>query len=262
MGSKPSNNWSDGVSLVIPAYNEEARVKSALTAYIPVLKGTGLPFEIIVVADGDDHTFDVVSSIGEQSIRVLQFGNRLGKGGAIIEGFRASKFRRVGYVDADGSLAPESLSDLISHAGLFDCVFGSRRVNGSVWLSREPRAKMLAGRIFNALVRAVLGVELHDTQCGAKFYSAPFLQRLLPQVYVNNLTTDVSFVLHSKLLGATYVELPVTWTNRDNSRYSLLPMAFSMFATVIGMRVANSRLLSVVPPQVVTTVHRIVDWVQ
>jgi glycosyltransferase involved in cell wall biosynthesis len=266
MDSVPENghgaDWPDGVSLVIPAYNEESRIKTALESYVRVLHQIGLPFEVIVVTDGTDRTPEVVESLGEPAVRVLRFDTRQGKGGAIIAGFRVARFRRVGHVDADGSLAPESLVSLVQDAAQFDCVFGSRWVKGSVWVARETLRKELAGRVFNAIVRAVLGVDVKDTQCGAKFYSAPFLQRLLGHVYVNNLTTDVSFVLHAKLLGGSYVEAPVTWTNYDNSRYSLVPMAVTMFATVVGMRIANSRIHALVPAGFVETVHRVVEWAE
>lgn len=260
--SSSTPSWPDGVSLVIPAFNEERRIRGALEAYLRALRAVGLPFEVIVVFDGTDRTTEVVESLREPEVRVLKFNSRLGKGGAIIEGFRAARFRRVGHVDADGSLAPESLIELIGAVGWHDCVFGSRWIDGSIWLARESPRKEVAGRVFNALVRAILGVNVKDTQCGAKFYSAPFLQRLLGHVYVNNLTTDVSFILHATLLGANYVEAPVTWTNRDNSRYSLLPMAVTMLATVVGMRIANSRVHVLVPQAVIQTIHRVVEWLQ
>lgn len=254
--------WTDGVSLVIPAYNEEDRIRTALDAYLPVLRNLNLPFEVIVVADGHDMTPAVVMSVGDPSIRVIRFDSRQGKGGAIIAGFREARYRRVGHVDADGSLARESLESLIKDAASYDCVFGSRWVKGSVWLVRENPRKELAGRVFNAFVRAILGVGVKDTQCGAKFYSQPFLRRLLGHVYVNNQTTDVSFVYHARLLGGRCLEAPVTWTTKGSSRYRLLPDAFTMFATIAGMRIANSRIHVLVPESVTDTIHRVVEWVQ
>ncbi len=262
LDANSANNRPDGVSLVIPAYNEEGRIRIALESYIPVLHKIGLPFEVIVVADGSDRTPEVARSVGEPAVRVINFDSRQGKGGAIIAGFREARFRRVGHVDADGSLAPESLETLIDDADRYECVFGSRWVKGSVWLVRENPRKEFAGRVFNAIVRALLGVGVRDTQCGAKFYSQPFLERLLGHVYVNNQTTDVSFVLHARLLGAKCIEAPVTWTNKDSSRYSLLPDAVTMFATVAGMRIANSRIHVLVPTRLMETVHRAIEWVQ
>jgi dolichol-phosphate mannosyltransferase len=258
----PIVEWPDGISLVIPAYNEETRIKSTLESYLGVLRNLGLPFEVIVVVDGSDRTSDVVHSMSEESVRVIRFHSRQGKGGAIIAGFKEAKFRRVGHVDADGSLAPDSLLSLIRNAAEYDCVFGSRWVPGSVWLARETPRKEFAGRVFNAFVRALLGVGVRDTQCGAKFYSQPFLQRLIGHVHVNNQTTDVSFVLHARLLGARCAEIPVTWTSKDGSRFRLLPDAITMFSTVAGMRIANSRVHALVPDRLTDTIHRVVEWVQ
>jgi len=259
--SRAGQVWPDGVSLVIPAYNEEKRIGNALDLYLPVLRSQGLPYEVIVVADGTDHTPEVVNSYSDPAVRVIHFDSRQGKGGAIIAGFHQARFRRVGHVDADGSLATDSLVALIDSAARHDCVFGSRWVQGSVWIRREAKRKEVAGRVFNAYVRAVLGIGVRDTQCGAKFYSQPFLRRLMGHVYVNNQTTDVSFILHSKLLGGDIIELPVTWTTVGSSRYRLAPDAITMFATVAGMRFANSRVHVLIPSGLIRAVHRVVEWV-
>lgn len=247
---------SEGVSLVIPAYNEADRIRSTLERYLRCLRKLSLPFEIIVVIDGTDNTLEVVESLKSADIRVIRSGTRLGKGGGIIAGFRAAGFTRVGYVDADGSLAEESLVTLIERVGEFDCVFGSRWVEGAQWRARESLGKEIAGRVFNSFIRALLGIDVRDTQCGAKFYSADTLRTLLPAVYVNDMTTDVSFVFHAKRIGARCAEIPVVWTNHQDTHFDLIVTPGKMFLTVIGMRVANSRARHFIPSSFVTRLQR------
>jgi glycosyltransferase involved in cell wall biosynthesis len=258
-GALAVNGKRDGVSLVLPAYNEEERIRETIRSYLLPLARTGLPYEIIVVSDGSDRTPEVARSADGSSVRVLEFDHRLGKGGAVIEGFKASQYERVGFTDADGSLHPDSLASLIDLSSKFDCVFGSRWVPGSVWLTREPRSKEVAGRVFNVLVRIALRLDLRDTQCGAKFFSARFLSRLLPRVYVNNETTDVSFALHSKLLEGRSIETPVVWTNHEGSRFRLARMSLYGFLTIIGMMIANSRAGRHLPPRALLSVREIVE---
>jgi len=249
----------DGVSLVIPAYNEADCIQGAIRSYLSPLAKSGVPYEVIVVADGSDATPDAVRAMGDPSVRVLEYDRRLGKGGAVIEGFKASRFARVGYTDADGSLHPDSLTSLIELSAQYDCVFGSRWIPGSVWLAREPRSREVAGRVFNVLIRMTLGLDTHDTQCGAKFYSAAFLDRLLPSVYVNNETTDVSFIFHAKRLGGKVIETPVVWTNREASRYRLIHTTMYNFLTIVGMRIANSPTGRRVPRHVFATLRQVVE---
>jgi dolichol-phosphate mannosyltransferase len=251
----------DGVSLVIPAYNEANRIGSVLPSYSSILKLSGLPYELIVVVDGSDATAEVVTNLGDPHTRTIRFAQRQGKGGALIAGFRAAQYRRVGYTDADGSLAPESLLALVEMSSKYDCVFGSRWVPGAVWMTRESRRKEVASRAFNAIVRATLGIEVRDTQCGAKFYSAAVLGRLLPKVHVNNLTTDVSFIFHADRIGASTVEVPVRWTNHLESHFDLIRMTLYMSLTVMGMRVMNSRGRALVPRSLVRALQRVVEGV-
>jgi glycosyltransferase involved in cell wall biosynthesis len=249
----------DGISLVLPAFNEALRIRGTIESYIPTLTRTGLPYEIIVVSDGTDNTPGVVRSMDTGVAKVLQFDRRLGKGGAVVEGFKVARFGRVGFTDADGSLHPESLSSLIELASRFDCVFGSRWVPGSRWLVRESKTKEVAGRIFNVLVRVALRIGIRDTQCGAKFYSAPFLDRLLPTVYVNNETSDVSFIFHAIRLGGRVIEAPVIWTNRASSRFKLVRMSFHSFFTVLGMKIANSRAGRLLPSNALWTIRDLME---
>ena len=242
-----------GVSLILPAYNEQARIGSTLDKYLPALEFCTRQFEIIVVVDGSDKTAEVARHYRNQGVRVVQEDHKLGKGGAILNGFRQAQFDAVGYVDADGSLMPSDLTCIVRSIldpGT-DCVVASRWIPGSRWLHREPLTKMLAGRVFNLLVRSLLQVPVRDTQCGAKFYRRNVIDRLLSQVSVTNLTTDVGFLFHAHKNGARIYEVPVTWDDDPRSRFHLTTMIPIMFLTVIGIRLMNLPLGRYVPKSLV-----------
>lgn len=246
----------DGISLVIPAYNEQERILRTLTAYVPVLQHQGEAFEIIVVVDGNDGTARVVRSAGIPEATIVSSNVKLGKGGAILCGFRVAKFSTVGYVDADGSLAPEDLSSLIEKIRDFDCVIASRWLKESRWIREEPFLKRLLGRGFNIMVRSLLDIPVSDTQCGAKFYRGWLAKRLVREVRVTNLTTDVSFLYHAMLDGARIVEVPVSWTDHEGSRFTLPRLVVFMFVTLIGIRLMNHRLRRFVPQSLRTQIER------
>jgi glycosyltransferase involved in cell wall biosynthesis len=244
-----------GISLIIPAYNEEARIERALEAYLPVLERSQEQFEVIVVVDGTDRTEEIVRTYASRSVVCIRSARKLGKGGAIVQGFKRANYQRVGYVDADGSLNPGDLSRLITAVDHYDCAVASRWSRDSRWIRKEPAFKRLASRGFNLLVRAVLGLKLNDTQCGAKFYSSDILNQVLRRVTVTNLAVDVGFMYHVQSLGGKITEIPVMWDDQPGSRFRMSRMIVYMFATVIGIRVMNLGLSRHIPESLIRSFH-------
>lgn len=240
-----------GVSLVIPAYNESGRIKKSLDAYIPALTNIGLPFEIIVVIDGQDDTQNVVESYGDYRIKVHRFQNKLGRGGAILKGFQLSNFSMVGYTDADGSLSAYDLPTLIGFVKHYDCVSGSRWMKKSKWMNREPIFNSLAGRIYNLLIRGMLGVPLSDTEGGGKFFKATALENVISKVKVTNRAFTASLFYHLRREGFTLIEVPITWDHDNDTRMPILKAIPIMFFTLIGVRLMNLPVAHLIPSTVV-----------
>lgn len=253
------NRRLNGVSLVVPAHNEESRISPTIERYLRVLDSTRRPFEFLVVVDGTDRTAEVSLRYGDRGVRVIRSSRKLGKGGAILAGFRKSRFDVVGYVDADGSLSDKDLFRMIEIACApgSDCVIASRWLPSSEWINVEPLLKRVASRGFNILVRGLLNLRVHDSQCGAKFYRGSLLDTILADVTVTNLTTDVGFLFHAQKNGARIQEVPVTWNNDSRSRFTLGTMIPIMFVTLVGMRVMNLPLGRAVPPRLVRTFARV-----
>ncbi|MGP8067541.1 MAG: glycosyltransferase [Thermoplasmata archaeon] len=100
----------EGVSVVVPAWNEEKRIGPALSRYLHVLQSLGVPFEVIVVVDGvKDRTAEIARSMASQGVRVIEVTQRLYKGGAVITGLLQARYSKVGYLDADSSTPPSLL---------------------------------------------------------------------------------------------------------------------------------------------------------
>src|ERR1035438_3589094 len=124
--------------LLIPAYNEERRIEPVLRDYAQFFgKNYSGKFQIVVVLNGcTDNTLGVVRRIAAEFpavLRALEFKERIGKGGALIEGLKLASFGDlIGYVDADGATTPRAFLDLVRHIGDADCVVGSRWLSDSV----------------------------------------------------------------------------------------------------------------------------------
>jgi glycosyltransferase involved in cell wall biosynthesis len=246
----PTAESGPGLSIVIPAWNEEDRLSKTLARYLPALEARGEPFEVIVVSDGDrDRTAEVARTFAPRGVRVMEFPGKLGKGGAILQGLRAARFDYVGYVDADGPIPPSQLYGMADTLKEVDCVIASRWVRGSVVLRSEPLLNQVAGRLWNFLVRGLLLLPIQDTQCGAKFFKRSVIRPLLRTVTVTNRAFDVVFLYHIRESGASVKEVPVTWSHDPDTRMPLGGAIPIMFLSLVGVRMMNTSISRRVPPK-------------
>ncbi len=225
------------ISIVIPAYNEEARITPFLESLLEISPPAT---ELIVVSDGNDRTSDIVKSFGE-SIKLLHFDSRLGKGGAILEGFRAAKGEVIGFVDADGSIPANEVFRLASMVTLDNaCVVGSRWCKDSKIIYPEPILNAIAGRFFHYLTFLILGIKAKDTQCGLKFFHKNILQVIAKRITVKSRMIDVALLYHTKLLKKKINEVGIIWAHKDGTRLPIMKSIPLMFATLIGLKVIHS----------------------
>ena len=234
-----------GISIIIPAYNERDRIKKSLDSYIPVIESFNLPYEIIVVIDGNDGTEDVIRNYNNLSY--FKSSVRLGKGGAVKKGLLMAQYKYVGFVDADGSLAPDDFKKLLQQIQGNSCVISSRYINGSKWINKEPFFKRFASRGFNLFVNLVLNLKVKDTQCGAKFFKFDIIKKIIPQIEVTNWTFDVAILYHIKRMGYSIKEIPVKWSHDLGTKFNYTVSIIPMFLTVIAIKLMNSRIKDYVP---------------
>ncbi|MGA8536245.1 MAG: glycosyltransferase [Thermoplasmata archaeon] len=238
-----------GVSIVIPAWNEEDRLSRTLERYVSALEARGEQFEVIVVVDGvQDHTADVAAEFKDKHVRMLRFPKKLGKGGAILAGVQAARYENVGYLDADGPIPPEDMFALVERLSDFDCAVASRRVPGGRILTPEPAFRRLVSGVWGSLVRSILFLPVRDTQCGAKFFRRSALLPVLRAIAVTNWAFDVSLLYHLRESGRTIVEQPVSWSHDPRSRLVVARAMPIMFVALVGLRLMNLRLARHIPP--------------
>ena len=233
-----TNNYS----IVIPAYNEEYRIEKTLVDLLKILEPND---EIIVVFDGNDNTPDVVRRVSPQ-IKLIISPTRLGKGGAILEGFKVASHDIVGFIDADNSVKAEDVLKLAEMVSFEEpCVIASRWVRSSEINKREPFLNVFAGRMFHYLLFIVLGLRVKDTQCGAKFFHKSLLDLILDKITVKNRVFDVAILFQTSGLNKPIKEVGIRWSHDNNTRLPIRKVIPLMFATIIGLRVVHSKRLKV-----------------
>jgi glycosyltransferase involved in cell wall biosynthesis len=243
-----------GLSIIVPAWNEETRLPKTLDRYLPYLESRGQPYEVIVVVDGSkDATAPVARSYAARGVHVLEYPHKLGKGGAVLQGLRNARFDIVGYVDADGPIVPAEIERLVKTLDHADVAVGSRWAPDSVVTESQPPFRIFAGRAFNLLSRVLLGLKLKDTQCGAKFMRRAMVQSVLHQVTLSNWAFDVDLLYHMRKAGADLQEVGVTWRHDTGSKLPVMKMIPVMFLSVIGVRLMNLPISGRVP-------RKMVDW--
>ncbi|MCE8429300.1 MAG: glycosyltransferase family 2 protein [Candidatus Methanoperedens sp.] len=224
------------LSLVIPAYQEEKRISRVVDSYSDSF-GKKYDFELIVICDGNDNTAEIVRSrmLNDSHIRLLEFPARLGKGGAILAGFKEARGDLVGFVDSDESVSPSDFEKLINSLNGADCAIASRRVEGSRIVFHQPLKRKVSSIVFNLIVNLMFDIGIKDTQCGAKVFKKRVVQTILPVMRTNGFEFDVELLWRIKGEGFRIKEVPVEWKHEEGSTFSLKYSA-SMFLNLLKVR--------------------------
>ena len=229
--------------LLIPAYNEEARIEPVLRKYATFFRDNYKGrFQLVVVLNGcRDNTLGVVQRVAREfsTITWLDFPAPIGKGGALIEGLKlAGNTDVIGYVDADGATGPAAVLQLIPHMEKADCVIGSRWLPGSVLLKAQPLFRQVISRCFHLIVEVLFWMSIKDTQCPCKLMRRSAVEKIHSSLLIADLAFDVNLVVAMKQAGYRVVEVPIEWTDIVGSKVtsSLFRQSFTMFLSVLRIR--------------------------
>lgn len=238
------------LSIVIPAYNEEHRLAPTLDAYTRYFQGRyGNDFEIIIVVNGSrDRTEEIARDHSARwpQLKTIVEPRPIGKGGAIMLGFRHAAGRLVGFTDADGATGPEAFDDLVAHIGDAGAIIASRWFKESKVYPPQPLKRRVVSRIFNFLVRMLFKVKIRDTQCGAKVLQGEAVREILPVLGLTQWAFDVDLLFKLRRAGYRIVEWPTTWHDVGGSRLRIGRASFEMFAAIVRLRLLYSPLRWVV----------------
>ena len=242
---------SPSVLVLIPAYNEEERIGPVLRDYAEYFRENyDGEFHAVVVLNGcRDNTLGIVKDVAVeyQEIELLNFPDPIGKGGALIEGFKkAAEAQAIltGYVDADGATPPSAFHELLNRcaAGEASCLIGSRWLPGAVLHQSQTRLRRVFSRGFHTIVGALFWMGIKDTQCPAKVVRREALGKILESLRIADLAFDVNLLFSLKRAGYTVKEVPIEWTDKLGSKVTanLWRTSLVMFLSVVRLRLVYS----------------------
>src|SRR4051812_47155401 len=175
MPGRTGPGWS--LSLVIPAYNEEAAIAAAVAEADDTLARLAADYEVIVVDDGSrDDTFAAATAAarGRPKVRVLRHGANRGYGAALRTGFEAARCDRVAFTDADCQFDLTDLARLVPLADRVPIVAGYRIDR------KDPWRRRFLSRGYNLMARTLLGTRVRDCDCALKVFRRAELSHILP----------------------------------------------------------------------------------
>jgi dolichyl-phosphate beta-glucosyltransferase len=223
------------VSIVVPAFNEEARLGETLVELCAFLARQPWEWEVRVVDDGStDGTCGVVEDQARRNGGVvLQREPHRGKGGAVKAGLMAARGAFRFICDADLSMPVSELPRFLPpRLENFDVAIGSREGFGARRIG-EPFVRHVAGRLFNFAVQRLSVSGIEDTQCGFKMFTAAAVDAIFPLVQVDGWAFDIEVLCIARAKGLRIVEVPVEWHYRRASQVSLLRDGVGMFRELI-----------------------------
>ncbi|MGH2706061.1 MAG: glycosyltransferase [Actinomycetota bacterium] len=227
------------LSLVLPAYNEEARLPAALERLAGFAVHSGLRLEIVVADDGStDATPDVarewMAGPGDGiAVRLVQISHR-GKGAAVRAGIRRAAAPVVGYCDVDLSAGPDALSRLYDEmANGADVAISSRGLPESVLEVRQPWYRERGGRLFNLLLRKLARIEFRDTQCGLKLFRREVAREMFRYQRLDGFAFDAELIVLAVRLGFDVREVPIRWAHDAGSKLSVPREALRMSRDIV-----------------------------
>ena len=235
------------ISLILPAFNEAKVIRNTIEEAVVYFRRSGLSYQIIVAADGDDGTREIVREMGKTDTAVTAIGSpqRSGKGRGIRNAVEIATGQVIGYADADNKVPIDELDKLlplIRNEG-YAVAFGSRAMAKSSIERKQPLYRQIGSKGFYLFLKVVIGLDgIRDTQCGFKMFSRQAAKCIFGLQKVDGYMFDVEILLLAKRLGLKMIEVPIRWHDDADSRLDLIGGNLRNVKDVIGIRFSLPRI--------------------
>ena len=230
------------LSLVVPAYQEAARLPRTLERLADFARGCGFPLEILVVVERSaDATLDIAARFADRhaDFQAIDNGPQRGKGHAVRAGMLRARGEQVFYMDADLSVPLAEVDAFLRH---FErnpdtaVLIGDRQHARSRITRRQSMLRERMGQTFNRILQRLALASWRDTQCGFKAFRRAACQEIFRRQTLDGFAFDVEVLLLAERLGCRVEALPVEWINSDESKVRLVRDSFGMLRDALRVR--------------------------
>ncbi|RJT08075.1 flippase-like domain-containing protein [Halococcus sp. IIIV-5B] len=231
-------NQEVAVSVVLPAYNEEATLAGTVGTTLSTLDSF-LPhgsFEVLIAEDGcDDATPEIATRLANEDDRVrhVHSDERLGRGGALVRAFTAAEGETLAYLDTDLATDMTHLETLVEsvRSGEYDVATGSRLLGTSD--ADRPASRDVPSKVFNRLVRLFLRSSVRDHQCGFKAFSREVFEDVVPDIDDDHWFWDTELLVRAQRAGYRVNEFPVAWTPKGDTKVDFVRDVLGMGSGIL-----------------------------
>jgi glycosyltransferase involved in cell wall biosynthesis len=227
-------------SLIFPAFNESRRLATTLEKVLSYVSQQRWKAEIIVVNDGStDETAEIVRQYAARNpiVRLVENPGNRGKGYSVRNGMLNGHGDVLLFSDADLSSpiseAPKLLTAIEKGA---DVAIGSRWLKSELQTERQSVVRQLFGRVYNLLLRVILGLDYRDTQCGFKAFTRDAARRIFAAQRIERWGFDPELLFLAKIYGLRVAEVPVEWGHAGASKINPIPDGVRMFLEMLSIR--------------------------
>jgi len=234
---------SVSLSVIIPAYNESARLGRTIETILQFLKQYPKSSELIVVDDGST---DETAAVAERALknaegvetRLIQYYPNKGKGYAVRQGLLKARAPIALFSDADLSTPITEMPKLLAMVESKQCdlAFGSRTLEPGLIGIHQPWRREFGGRVFNAMVRLITRLPATDTQCGFKAFRMETCRPILEASQIDRFAFDVELLYLANMAGLRIRDCGVRWDHYEGSKVSFLRDSMRMFSEVLAIR--------------------------
>lgn len=231
------------LSLIIPAYNEEARLPESLEQVAAFVDAQDYAVEVIVVDNNSiDRTAEVAAAFAARhDYACVLHEPRQGKGAAVNTGMRHGRGDYLFVCDADFSMPVDEIPKFMPPVlDGYDVAIASREVEGARRVG-EPEYRHLMGRVFNFIVRVLAIPRIQDTQCGFKVFRREVAEAVFPLQTIDGWAFDVEVLFIALQHGYQLTEVPITWYYKPQSRVHPLRDSINMLVEVLRVRINGWR---------------------
>ncbi len=226
-------------SLIFPAFNESHRLTVTLEKVLAYITQQRWRAEVIVVDDGStDATANIVRNFakGNPAVQLLQNPGNRGKGYSVRNGMLNAHGDILLFSDADLSSPISEATKLFAALETADVAIGSRWLDSDVQTQRQSVMRQGFGRVYNLLLRIILGLNYKDTQCGFKAFTRSAARLIFSAQRVERWGFDSELLYLAKMYGLRVAEVPVEWGHAPASKINPVTDGARMFAEMLSVR--------------------------
>lgn len=234
--------------MIIPAYNEAARIGPTLTRIAEFLSEQTYSWVVAVVSDGSsDQTNHIVTefSAADNRFQLIAYSPNRGKGYAVRTGMLSLDAEYLLFSDADLAAPIEEIDKLWKAVeGGADIAIGSRPLKDSHLEIRQPWYREMLGRVFNKAVQLMAIRGIDDTQCGFKLFRRDIARDVFSRCKLNGFGFDFESLMIARDLNYSIAEIPIRWSHQEGSKVVLMRDGPRMLRDLVKLRLAgkNARL--------------------